>query len=176
MDQIDEFGGWPTLLGVLVAGGDLTAAQSAAALSAVLAGEATSAQTAGFIVALRQKGETVAELDGLVAAMLDAAAPLELPAATIDIVGTGGSPRRRTRALNVSTMASLVAASAGAAARRRFSTLMMPSAMLPSRLGKSLGRRTSEREQPGGLYPVVAEASCEVEHEQSSSLGPADNV
>ena len=61
-----------------------------------------------------QKGETVAELDGLVAAMLDAAAPLDLPAGTIDIVGTGGSPRRRTRALNVSTMASIVAAAAGA--------------------------------------------------------------
>lgn len=50
----------------------------------------------------------------MVGAMLDAAAPLDLPEGTIDIVGTGGSPRRRTRALNVSTMASLVAAAAGA--------------------------------------------------------------
>lgn len=56
----------------------------------------------------------MAELDGLVAAMLGAAALVDLPAGTIDIVGTGGSPRRRTRALNVSTMASIVAASAGA--------------------------------------------------------------
>ena len=114
MGALDEFGGWPTLLGRLVDGDDLDVAEASAALAAVLAGEATAAQTAGFIVALRLKGETVPELDGLVAAMLDAASPLTLPAGTIDIVGTGGSPRRRTRALNVSTMASIVAASAGA--------------------------------------------------------------
>ncbi len=114
MRAIGEVGGWPTLLGRLVDGVDLSTEEAGAALSAILAGEATSAQTAGFIVALRQKGETVGELDGLVAAMLGAAAPLDLPAGTIDIVGTGGSPRRRTRALNVSTMASIVAASAGA--------------------------------------------------------------
>ncbi|MDE0802667.1 MAG: anthranilate phosphoribosyltransferase [Acidimicrobiales bacterium] len=114
MGALDEFGGWPALLGRLVDGQDLGAAETSAALAAVLAGEATSAQTAGFIVALRQKGETVEELDGLVAAMLDAASPLSLPPGTIDIVGTGGSPRRRTRALNVSTMASIVAAAAGA--------------------------------------------------------------
>ncbi len=111
---IGELGGWPALLGQLVEGSDLTAEETGAALGAILAGEATPAQTAGFIVALRQKGETVAELDGLVGAMLDAAAPIDLPAGTIDIVGTGGSPRRRTKALNVSTMASIVAASAGA--------------------------------------------------------------
>ena len=111
---IAELGGWPTLLGRLVEGDDLTAEEAGAALGAILAGEATPAQTAGLIVALRQKGETVAELDGLVGAMLDAAAPIDLPAGTIDIVGTGGSPRRRTRALNVSTMASIVAAAAGA--------------------------------------------------------------
>lgn len=111
---LTELGGWPTLLGRLVEGGDLTAEEARAALGAILAGEATPAQTAGLIVALRQKGETVAELDGLVGAMLDAAAPIDLPDGTIDIVGTGGSPRRRTRALNVSTMASIVAAAAGA--------------------------------------------------------------
>ena len=111
---LSELGGWPTLLGRLVEGGDLTTEEAHAALGAILAGDATPAQTAGLIVALRQKGETVAELDGLVGAMLDAAAPIELPDGTIDIVGTGGSPRRRTRALNVSTMASIVAAAAGA--------------------------------------------------------------
>jgi anthranilate phosphoribosyltransferase len=56
----------------------------------------------------------VEEVAGMVGAMLDAAAPLELPPGTIDIVGTGGSPRRRVKALNVSTMACLVAAAAGA--------------------------------------------------------------
>lgn len=114
MPAIDAVGGWPTVLATLLEGGDLTRDQAGAALRTILAGEATPAQTAGLIVALRQKGETVDELTGMVDAMLDAAEPLELPHGTIDIVGTGGSPRRRERALNVSTMASFVAAAAGA--------------------------------------------------------------
>lgn len=111
---IDAVGGWPRILGRLVEGEDLRGEDAAAALASILAGEATSAQLAAFIVALRLKGETAEEVAGMVGAMLDAAAPLELPPGTIDIVGTGGSPRRRVKALNVSTMACLVAAAAGA--------------------------------------------------------------
>jgi anthranilate phosphoribosyltransferase len=51
---------------------------------------------------------------GMVHAMLDAAAPLELGVDAIDIVGTGGAPARRKAALNVSTIACFVAAGAGA--------------------------------------------------------------
>lgn len=102
------------MLGRLVDGHDLDAAVARAAMTAILEGEADPAQIAGFIVALRMKGETIDELDGMVDAMLAAATPLDLPAGTIDIVGTGGSPRRRERALNVSTMSCIVAAAAGA--------------------------------------------------------------
>jgi anthranilate phosphoribosyltransferase len=49
-----------------------------------------------------------------VEAMLQAAEPLVAPDGAIDIVGTGGSMHRRQHALNVSTMASIVAVSAGA--------------------------------------------------------------
>jgi anthranilate phosphoribosyltransferase len=111
---IEELGGWQQILGHLVEGQDLRGEEAAAALASILAGEATPAQLAAFIVALRLKGETVEEVAGMVGAMLDAAAPLELPPGTIDIVGTGGSPRRRVKALNVSTMACIVAAAAGA--------------------------------------------------------------
>ena len=111
---VDEHGGWPSLLERLVAGTDLSRDQAHAALSTILAGEATPAQIAGYIVGIRMKGETVEEIAGMVDAMLEAAAPLELPPGTIDIVGTGGSPRRRVRAMNVSTMACIVAAAAGA--------------------------------------------------------------
>jgi anthranilate phosphoribosyltransferase len=111
---IEAHGGWPAVLGRLLRGEDLEREVAAAALATVLAGDATAAQTAALIVALRIKGETVDELAGMVGAMLEAAAPLELPPGTIDIVGTGGSPRRRVKALNVSTMASIVAAGAGA--------------------------------------------------------------
>ena len=110
---IDAYGGWPAVLGRLTRGEDLGRDEAGAAMATVLAGEASAAQIAGLIIALRIKGETVDELAGMVGAMLDAAEPLDLPADTVDIVGTGGSPRRRERALNVSTMASFVAAGAG---------------------------------------------------------------
>jgi anthranilate phosphoribosyltransferase len=116
MGAFAEIGAWPGLLRELTAGRDLSAAVTRAALERVLDGEATDAQIAAFIVALRMKGEAVDEVVGLVGAMLDAAAPLELddPSATIDLVGTGGSTALSGRAFNVSTMASLVAAAAGA--------------------------------------------------------------
>lgn len=114
MGALDEHGGWPQILGALTGSEPIGADAARAALGAILAGEATDAQIAGFVVALRAKGETAEELRGLVEAMLAAAVRLDLPPETIDIVGTGGSPGRRTGALNVSTMASVVAAAAGA--------------------------------------------------------------
>ena len=112
--SLDEHGGWAGILGRLTSGTDLSAAECTAVLGEILAGEATDAQKAAFIVGLRLKGETVEELTGLQAAMLAAAEPLSVPADTIDIVGVGGAPSRRKHALNVSTMASFVAAGAGA--------------------------------------------------------------
>ncbi|MEJ5253776.1 MAG: anthranilate phosphoribosyltransferase [Acidimicrobiales bacterium] len=112
-----DLGGWRAILGSLVERQDLTREQAAAAMGQILSGEATPVQIAGYIIALRMKGETVDEMVGMVDAMLQAAAPVdlgELTETTIDIVGTGGAPTRRVHALNVSTMASLVAAGAGA--------------------------------------------------------------
>jgi len=111
---IDEHGGWPGILGRLSEGADIGASAAEAALTTVLRGEATDAQLAAFLVALRQKGETVDELIGLVGAMRAAAVPLKVPPDTIDLVGAGGSRLGRDAALNVSTMASFVAAGAGA--------------------------------------------------------------
>ncbi|MHB1139528.1 MAG: anthranilate phosphoribosyltransferase [Microthrixaceae bacterium] len=116
MGAFGAIGAWPGVLRELTAGHDLEPNVTRAALERILAGEATDAQIAAFIVALRQKGETPDEVVGLVAAMLDVAAPLLLddPDATIDIVGTGGSTALAGKAFNVSTMASIVAAGAGA--------------------------------------------------------------
>jgi len=114
MSTLEAHGGWSGVLGTLADGNDLTADATRAVLGTILSGEATDAQISAFIVGLRIKGETVAELTGLQGAMLDAATPLDVPAGTIDIVGMGGSPTRRVSALNVSTMASFVAAGAGA--------------------------------------------------------------
>lgn len=107
---------WPAVLSTLIAGTDLTASQAGDALREILAGDATDAQIAAFLVALRIKGESIDEVSAMVDAMLESAAPIILPEGpdAIDIVGTGGAPSRRAHALNVSTMASFVAAGAGA--------------------------------------------------------------
>lgn len=112
--SLDAHGGWPGILGALTARQNLTAQQCSAVLAEILAGDATDAQISAFIVGLRLKGETVEELTGLTHAMFAVAEPLELPEATIDLVGVGGAPSRRLHALNISTMAAFVAAGAGA--------------------------------------------------------------
>lgn len=102
---------WPSLLSVLLAGSDLEPAQARWAMDQVMRGDATPAQVAGFVVALRAKGETGAEVSGLVEAMLAHAVPVAVPGTTLDVVGTGGD---RAHTVNISTMAAIVAAGAGA--------------------------------------------------------------
>jgi anthranilate phosphoribosyltransferase len=111
---LEGLGGWPGLLNRLCAGEDLGSDEAEAVLTEILTGDAEPVQIAAFLIALKVKGETADETIGLVRAMVAAAEPLDLPDGTIDIVGTGGSPQRRKRALNVSTMACFVAAGAGA--------------------------------------------------------------
>lgn len=107
-----EHGGWPVVLGTLMDGGDLDAAQARAAMAEILDGAASPAQIAAFVVALRMKGETVVELVGMVDAMLDASTRVDLDTSgpVIDVVGTGGD---RAHTINVSTLAALVVAGAG---------------------------------------------------------------
>lgn len=76
-----------------------------------MAGRATGSQLGAFLVALRAKGETVAEIVGFRDAVLAHAQPLAVDPMALDIVGTGGD---RFGTVNVSTMASIVAAAAGA--------------------------------------------------------------
>ncbi|WAP53167.1 anthranilate phosphoribosyltransferase [Arthrobacter sp. ATA002] len=102
---------WPQLLNALISRRDLRADQTRWAMNTIMAGEASDAQVAGFLVALRAKGETVEELTGLVEAMLANARPIEIPGETLDIVGTGGD---RHNTVNISSMAALVCAGAGA--------------------------------------------------------------
>jgi len=106
-------GGWPAVLGALFTGHDLSSYDASLALGEVLAGAATPAQIASFITALRIKGETIDEMTGLVQAMLANAEPLPIPRPqdVVDTCGTGGD---RSRSINVSTIAALVVAGAGA--------------------------------------------------------------
>ncbi len=109
---------WPPLLHSLIRGEELSADDTAWAMSEIMAGSATPVQVASFAVALRAKGETPDEITGLVTAMLDAATSIDLAAAlgeqaardAVDVVGTGGD---RAHTVNISTMAALVVAGAG---------------------------------------------------------------
>ncbi len=102
---------WPEVLSALLDRRDLDADQTAWAMGEILAGNSTPAQIAGFSVALRAKGETVDEVEGLVRTMYEHAAPLEVPGRCVDVVGTGGD---RAQTVNISTMAAVVTAGAGA--------------------------------------------------------------
>src|ERR1700691_74099 len=76
----------------------------------IMEGAVSPAQIAEFGVALRAKGETEAEMAGLAAAMLAHTTPISIPTPVTDLVGTGGDG---LLTVNVSTMATIVAASAG---------------------------------------------------------------
>jgi anthranilate phosphoribosyltransferase len=101
---------WAVLLNRLLAREDLSADDTAWAMREVMTGEATPVQIAAFAVALRAKGVAPQELGGLAAEMLAQATPVELPLASVDIVGTGGDG---AHTVNISTMAAVVTAAAG---------------------------------------------------------------
>jgi anthranilate phosphoribosyltransferase len=102
---------WPAVLSALLERRDLPAETTAWAMGEIMSGSATPVQIAGFVVALRAKGETVDEVEGLVQAMYDHATHISIPGQAVDVVGTGGD---RAHTVNISTMAALVAAGAGA--------------------------------------------------------------
>jgi anthranilate phosphoribosyltransferase len=95
-----------------VEGVHLSREQAAQAMDAMLDGGAPIAQMAALLVALRMKGETPDEITGAAMAMRDRVIPLEVDRPNlIDTCGTGGDGRGT---FNISTLAALVAAGAGA--------------------------------------------------------------
>lgn len=102
---------WRAILSSLVEGSDLSVSESTWAMRSVMAGDATSAQLAGLLVALRIKGETVDEIVGFRDAVLASAVKLDVDPMVLDIVSTGGDPYGAV--LNISSVASIVAAAAG---------------------------------------------------------------
>jgi len=95
----------------LLGGSDLVGGETGWAMDRIMSGDATPAQIAAFAVALRAKGETAAEVSGLVASMLSHANRLTVDRRAVDVVGTGGD---RANTVNISTMAAVVVAAAGA--------------------------------------------------------------
>jgi anthranilate phosphoribosyltransferase len=101
---------WPAVLGALMRGESLAAADTAWAMDEIMSGVATPAQLAAFVVLLRAKGETTEELAGLVDTMLAHATRVRLEERAVDIVGTGGD---LAHTVNITTMAALAVAGSG---------------------------------------------------------------
>ena len=102
---------WPDILTGLVRSEGLEVGAAGWALNEIFAGRASEVQIAALLTALRAKGESEDEISGLADAMLANATPITLDPDAVDIVGTGGD---RANTVNVSTMAAIVAAAAGA--------------------------------------------------------------
>lgn len=101
------------MLNKLVAGEDLTTAETHALFEAVMRNEIEPAQMAGILTALAAKGETTDEIVGAAQAMRSHVCAVQLPAGVnaIDTCGTGGDGKP---IFNVSTTVAVVAAAAGA--------------------------------------------------------------
>lgn len=102
---------WPEVLSALTTGGAPQPQLVRWAFGEILSGRAAASQIAGLAVGLAVRGETADELGALAQAMLDHAVRIEVAGRTLDVVGTGGD---RAGTVNVSTMAAVVAAAAGA--------------------------------------------------------------
>ncbi len=102
---------FPALLRRVIAGGDLTAEEAAAAIGAIMDETISSIQAGALLAALAAKGEKLDEVVGAARAMRQRALRVEhgLPL-VIDVVGTGGDG---ARTINISTAAAFVVAGAG---------------------------------------------------------------
>jgi anthranilate phosphoribosyltransferase len=95
----------------VAAGGSLSAEEAHRAMSVLLEGGASEPQIAAFLIALKMKGETAAELAGFARAMRERMIVADAGDDVVDTCGTGGDS---AGTFNVSTVAALVMAGAGA--------------------------------------------------------------
>ncbi len=97
-------------INTLVEGKSLTFEQASGAMEEIMGGEATAAQIGAFLTALRVKGETADEIAGMASVMRAKATPVKVNGPALDIVGTGGDG---SGSFNISTAACFLAAGAG---------------------------------------------------------------
>ncbi len=89
----------------------LTEKEAYNAINTIMKGLGTESQIGGFLVGLRMKGETIEEITGCAKSMRDNATMLDIgDEYAIDTCGTGGDGGKT---FNISTVASIIAASGG---------------------------------------------------------------
>lgn len=101
---------WPAVLSDVISRKDLDTAVVSAAMREIMAGSATGAQVAALGVGLKMKGVTAAEIGAFSDTLLELCTATTQRPDSVDIVGTGGD---QAGTVNISTMASVVAAAAG---------------------------------------------------------------
>lgn len=97
----------------LVNKGDLTFDEAYGVMNEIMSGETSPTQNAAFLAAMSTKSaraETIDEITGCATAMREHATPVMAPFPVYEIVGTGGD---HAGTINISTIAGLIAASAG---------------------------------------------------------------
>lgn len=89
---------------------NLTYDEAIAVMDEIMSGNTSQVQTAAFLAALSAKGETIEEITACAAGMRAHATPVRCDFDLLEIVGTGGDG---AKSFNISTTASIVAASGG---------------------------------------------------------------
>jgi anthranilate phosphoribosyltransferase len=97
----------------VVGGNDFSSEEITAVFGQIMSGEATPAQIGALLMGLRMKGETPDEIAGAARAMRERATRISCPDpdTAVDTCGTGGDG---SGSVNVSTIAAIIAAAAGA--------------------------------------------------------------
>lgn len=135
------------IIGRVAGGEDLTQAEMAAAIDAIMRGQWEDEQIALLLTALYHKGETVEEIAGAAAAMRRHMTPIRSPhPISIDTCGTGGDG---SGTFNISTAAALVTAAAGVPVAKhgnRSITSKTGSADVLAELGVNIGATVSQAE------------------------------
>jgi anthranilate phosphoribosyltransferase len=150
---------------------DLDEATAASAMTSIMSGDATPAQIAGFLVALRAKGETTDEIVGLARVMREFSLRVAVDGPVLDTCGTGGD---RAGTVNISTMAAVVVAGAGARVAKhgnRAASSQCGSADLLESLGVAIDL------DPAGVAVCIEEAGigfcfAQVFHPAMKHAGP----
>ena len=110
----DARAAWPALLAELHAGQSLDEPAAHELMQAVLEQQVPPAQVAELLLALNSRPVSLAELSGFLQAMQAAAEPVPLEAEALQVIDTCGTGGDGLQTINVSTIAAIVAAGAGA--------------------------------------------------------------
>ena len=127
------------ILSGVIGGSDLTRDQAHWAFGQIMDGQLTEAQVAGLLVAMAAKGEAVEEITG--AAMAMRARAVRIDAGGADVIDTCGTGGTGLSTFNISTVAALVCAGAGATVAKhgnRTNTRASGSANVLTALGVNL--------------------------------------